>query len=118
MPLKFYKVYDFIKDGAEPQALNTIRTLNIEGTYITFIHISEGYFTMADKCPHAGGRLGHGKCTPDGYVMCPVHRYQYDIKTGKGLPQQGDYVDTYPTETRSDGVYVGLKIKWWKGFIT
>lgn len=116
MSVKFHKVYDFIKDGTEPQAINTIRTVNIEGTHITLVRITDGYFALSDKCAHAGGRLGQGKCTSDGHVMCPVHRYQYDIKTGKGLPRQGDYVDIYPTETRTDGVYVGLKIKWWKMF--
>jgi nitrite reductase/ring-hydroxylating ferredoxin subunit len=43
-----------------------------------------------------------------------VHRYKYDVKTGKGL--QGDFVETYPTELRNDGVYVGLKSdkpRWW-----
>jgi 3-phenylpropionate/trans-cinnamate dioxygenase ferredoxin subunit len=114
MPLKYFRIYDFKKDGAEPQAVNTVRTIAIEGTYLTLARLPDGYFAVADKCPHAGARLGFGKCMPDGKIMCPVHRYQYDLKTGKGLPRQGDYVETYPVETRADGVYVGLKTRWWK----
>ncbi|MBC7383751.1 MAG: Rieske 2Fe-2S domain-containing protein [Bacteroidia bacterium] len=116
MPLKFYKVYDFKKDGAQPQAIQSVRTINLDGTLLTMIRLPEGYFAVADQCPHAGARLGHGKCTPEGKIICPVHRFQYDVKTGRGLPAQGDYVETYPVETRKDGVYVGLKSKWWKIF--
>ena len=114
--MRFYKVYDFIADGAEPQQLDSVRTVDIGGTYISLIRLTDGYFAVADRCPHAGARMGLGRCMPEAKIMCPVHRYQYDIKTGKGLAHQGDYIDTYPVETRKDGVYVGLQTKWWKLF--
>lgn len=116
MPVRFYKVYDFAQHGAEPQAVNTVRTISIEGKLICMARLPEGYFAIDDRCPHAGARLGQGTCNEEGRVVCPVHRYQYDVKTGRGLPRQGDYVNTYPVETRTDGVYLGLEKKWWQLF--
>jgi 3-phenylpropionate/trans-cinnamate dioxygenase ferredoxin subunit len=61
-------------------------------------------------CPHAGAGLSGGWCK-DGKLVCPFHRYEYDLKTGRGAPGQGDYIDIYPTEAREDGIYLGLREK-------
>lgn len=110
--VKFYKVYDFEKHGAEPQQLNTTRTIVIDTKKICMARTASGYFAVDDKCPHAGANLGRGGWCEDEHIVCPIHRYKYDAKTGRGL--QGDYVNTYPVETRSDGVYIGLEKKWWQ----
>ena len=117
MATQFYKIYDFKLDGPEPQAINSVRTIDIEGKRICLTRLQDGYFAMDDKCPHAGAQLGGGKCDENEQVVCPIHRYKYNPRTGKGNGTQGDYVQTYPTELRKDGVYVGLTIKWWKKFL-
>ncbi len=114
MALRFYKVYDFSQHGKEPQTLHSVRTISLDNKMICLVRLEDGYYAIDDRCPHAGARLGMGKCTEEGMVECPVHRYQYNAKTGKGLPKQGDYVNTYPVETREDGVYIGLEKKWWQ----
>jgi nitrite reductase/ring-hydroxylating ferredoxin subunit len=114
MAIRFYQIYDFKRDGAEPQKLHSVRTVEIDNKRICLARLPEGYFAIDDKCPHAGARLGLGKCTEEGMVICPVHRYQYDAKTGRGAARQGDYVDAYPVETREDGVYIGFERKWWQ----
>jgi nitrite reductase/ring-hydroxylating ferredoxin subunit len=113
--IRFIKVYDFVKHGAEPQLVNTTRTIDIDGKRICMARTQTGYYAVNDTCPHAGAHLGRGGWCEDEKVVCPVHRYRYDLKTGRGL--QGDYIETYPVETRSDGVYIGLKSKrWWWPF--
>jgi 3-phenylpropionate/trans-cinnamate dioxygenase ferredoxin subunit len=114
MAVKFFKIYDFEEHGAAPQEINSLRTVEVEGKRVCLVRLAEGYFAIDDKCPHAGARLGLGKCTPEGMVICPIHRYQYNVKTGRGLPQQGDYVNSYPVETRNDGIYIGFEKKWWQ----
>lgn len=114
MAIRFYKIYDFEQDGKEPQDVYSARTIDIENKRICLARVPSGYYAVDDICPHAGARLGLGKCTEDEMIICPIHRYQYNLKTGRGLPKQGDYVNTYPVETRADGVYVGFEKKWWK----
>ena len=114
--ISWYKVYDFKKHGAEPQTINSARSVEIENMKICLARTEEGYFAVHDRCPHAGARLGMGGWCDKAMVVCPVHRYRYDLKTGRG--QQGDYVQTYQVETRADGVYIGLpkKVRWWWPF--
>lgn len=68
-------------------------------------------YAVSAKCPHAGGDLAGGWCE-NGQIICPLHRYQYNLKTGKGATGQGDYIDTFPVEIQADGIYVQMKKRW------
>ncbi len=118
MNMEWHKIYDFKMHGAEPQLLFSVRTIDVNDHMICLGRLPEGYFAVSDKCPHANGRLGIGQCNEEGKVICPYHRYKYDLKTGKGDEKQGDAVQTFPVETRKDGVYIGFEKegtkKWWK----
>jgi len=113
MAVKWYKIYDFDEDGEDPQPLFSVRTIDVKGKLVCLGRLPDGYFAVDDRCPHsAGGRLGMGKCDEHGIVTCPIHRFRYDLKTGKGL--QSDFVNNYEVETRTNGVYIGIKQKsWW-----
>lgn len=50
-----------------------------------------------DKCPHAGGKFSLGNCTEQ-TIECPLHRFKYDLTTGKGHAGQGDYIRLYTHE--------------------
>jgi len=91
--------------------LYSMHRIEVNRKKICLVRLPEGYFAIDNKCPHAGGSLSFGKCDSEGVVTCPVHRYQFDAKTGKGL--QGDYVNSYPVEITEDGMYIGFKSNWW-----
>lgn len=114
--IRWYKIYDFAKHGNEPQLPNTLRSVDVEGRRICLAYTDNKYFATDDRCPHAGARLGAGGWCDNGHVVCAIHRHKYNLVTGKGL--QGDYLKTYLTELRSDGVYVGFEhnSKWWWPF--
>lgn len=93
---------------------NFIKQITVNGKKLCVVKSEAGIVFTQPYCPHAGGGLSGGWCK-DGRLVCPIHRYEYDLKTGRGAPGQGDYIDIYPTELRDDGVYVGIKEKF--GFL-
>lgn len=80
-------------------------------TPVCLVGVDNEVHALAAKCPHAGADISQGWCK-DGKLVCPYHRYSYDIFTGRGSPGQGDYIKTYLVEMRQDGVYVGVKSIW------
>ncbi len=110
--IKFYKVYDYRQHGTEPQKINSTRTIVIDNLKICMARTESGYYAVDNKCPHAGAHLGNGGWCENEQIVCPVHRYKYDLKTGRGL--QGDYVKPYEVQMREDGIYIGLEKKWWQ----
>ncbi len=46
----------------------------------------EGALRAVDAlCPHEGGRISDGPLHEGKYLMCPLHNYQFDPKTGKSV---------------------------------
>ena len=44
-----------------------------------------------------------------GNVVCPLHRYKYDLKNGRNISGEGYYLKNWPVELRENGVFVGLE---------
>lgn len=90
-----------------------VEQIKVNGKKLCLIRHQQQLYVIQNTCPHAGGILSGGWCK-EGNIVCPIHRYEYSLTTGRGAPGQGDYIDTYPIEEREDGLYVGLKESWWK----
>jgi nitrite reductase/ring-hydroxylating ferredoxin subunit len=84
-----------------------IKKVKVNSKGICLVGYEGKIYALSSTCPHAGAELSGGWCK-DGKLICPFHRYSYDINTGKGDPGQNDYVDTYPVEIREDGIYIGM----------
>lgn len=89
------------------QANDFIRQQTVEGRKLCIVKTGDEIYATQPYCPHAGATLAGGWCK-NGKLICPYHRYEYDLKTGRGGTGQGDYIDIYPTEVRDDGVYLQL----------
>lgn len=105
--LKWHKI------TAEIPEQDFVQQINVDGKKLCMIKDKGNLYVVQNTCPHAGGTLSGGWCK-NGYLICPVHRYEYNLRTGRGAEGQGDYIDIYPLEHRPDGLYVGLKVNWLK----
>jgi nitrite reductase/ring-hydroxylating ferredoxin subunit len=106
--MKWYKVLDFVVP--EKPFLEKVR---VGGKNICLGSDGSELFAVSAYCPHAGALLSGGWCR-EGEIICPIHRYSYNLKTGKGAPGQNDYINVYPVEKRGDEVYVGIAGFWEK----
>jgi nitrite reductase (NADH) small subunit len=61
----------------------------------------ELYATQA-ACPHKGGPLADG-IIGGGTVICPLHAYKYDLKSGQPLGNGCPALQTYRVELGADG---------------
>jgi nitrite reductase/ring-hydroxylating ferredoxin subunit len=90
-----------------------IKKIDIGGKKVVFVKNGERLFAVQSKCPHAGADLSQGWCS-HGNIVCPYHRHEFDLETGRGKQGQGNYINTYPVEIKDDGIFLGLKPAWWK----
>ena len=88
---------------------NNIALIQIKAKKICIGKFKEGIFAFAHKCPHAGGLLSEGYIDALGNIVCPVHRYKYDMKNGRNISGEGYYLKNWPVELRENGVFVGLE---------
>lgn len=103
--MKWYKV-------AETGVITTqVNKINAGGKNLCLVKDGESFFALSSKCPHAGADLTNGWCE-NKKLICPFHRYAYDLETGRGNAGQNDFVPTYPVEIRENDIYVGIPSLW------
>jgi nitrite reductase (NADH) small subunit len=64
------------------------RSVRIEGRWYALFHDRErGVFATDDACPHQGASLSEGTYH-EGRVICPMHGWVFDVRTGEchGVP--------------------------------
>jgi 3-phenylpropionate/trans-cinnamate dioxygenase ferredoxin subunit len=107
------KKYTWHKIADQIEALdfagNNIAVAEVNGKKICIGKFKEGVFAFAYKCPHAGGLLAEGYIDALGNIVCPIHRYKYDMKNGRNITGEGYYLKNWPVEIRESGVFVGLE---------
>ncbi len=106
---RWYKVFETVGEAEERVPFYKTETVKAGNKKICIAHLPDGFFAVGDKCPHNGFSLGKGWCTPEHTVVCPLHRYAFDLKTGRAKTGLADYVNTYPVECRADGLFVGIE---------
>ena len=42
-----------------------------------------------NKCPHAGAKLSNGWINHAGQLVCPAHRFVFDLETGRSCDGEG-----------------------------
>ena len=114
--IRWLKLFDSREAANEYVAVGDVSIVNIGKKKICLAHTTEGFFAVNDKCPHNGASLGSGYCTKEGSVVCPVHRYHFDLKTGRAKSGLGDVVQTYPIEDRAEGIFIGIEETVWNFF--
>lgn len=114
--INWYKLFESIEAGNQMVSVGRVTTLYVGKKKICIAHTKEGFFAVNDKCPHNGASLGNGYCTDEGSVVCPMHRYHFDLKTGRAKSGLGDFVQPYPIEVRENAVFIGFEEVSWNLF--
>ena len=88
---------------------NQIALAELKGKTICIGKFQNEIFAFAYKCPHAGGILAEGHIDAIGNIVCPLHRYKYNMQNGRNVSGEGYYLKHWPVEIKPDGVYVGVE---------
>ena len=89
--------------------VNNLAQLNTGSKKICIAKFGDNLFACTAQCPHASGILADGFLDGLGNIVCPLHRYKYDLRNGRNVSGEGYFLKTYPVEVRDDGVYVGIE---------
>ncbi len=91
-----------------------IAVIEIEGKKLCLTKWKGRWFSFAYKCPHAGGVLSEAFIDKMGNIVCPLHGYRFNIRTGWDSFDEGYHLANWPVEERPDGIYIGLDEKFFK----
>ena len=80
----------------------------VEGRWYALYHDRErGFLAIDDTCPHQGASLGEGTYF-EGRVICPMHNWVFDVRTGACVHVPGVGVACYATRPVGADVEIEL----------
>ena len=92
---------------------NNLAVTEAGGKKITLAKIGDEIFACAYKCPHASGILAEGFLDATGNIVCPFHRYKFNLTNGRNISGEGYYLKVFAVEQRESGVFVGFEESSW-----
>jgi nitrite reductase/ring-hydroxylating ferredoxin subunit len=103
----WHKVSDGI--GDIPFASNSMVEMEIAGKKVCVVMHKDQLLACTQKCPHAGGKLVDGFIDAMGNIVCPLHRYKFNLENGRNVSGEGYFLKTFPIEIRNEGVFIGFE---------
>ena len=79
--------------------------VSVGGREIAVFNLGGEFYAIDNTCPHRGGGLGEGAVEGEN-VICPLHGWEFNIKTGK-LPM-GEGVGAHRVVVEGEDVLVEL----------
>ena len=83
------------------------REFLVGGRVVAAFRVDGRVLAVDGMCAHQGGPLAQGKLD-DKCVTCPWHGWQYDISTGCNLLTNKKMLDTFPTKTLGDEIWIDV----------
>ena len=90
-------------------ATNNIAVIDFDGKNIYLGKFNDAVFAFAYKCPHASGMLAEGFIDALRNIVCPLHRYKYNMENGRNVSGEGYYLKHWPLQIKEDGIFVGVE---------
>ena len=79
------------------------RVFRVAGRDVAVFRCRSGQvFATSARCPHRGGPLADG-LVGDGAVICPLHGFAFDLRTGEAKGHACERLTTYRLEVSASG---------------
>ncbi|MFN5942477.1 MAG: Rieske (2Fe-2S) protein [Bacteroidota bacterium] len=63
---------------------------------------------FAATCPHAGASFCEGWLDAHDRLVCPLHKYRFDIVNGRNTTGEGYKLKIYPTKIEENIIFIGI----------
>src|SRR3989440_10407337 len=82
------------------------RVVVVQGYPVVLVRVGGGFCAVSNVCLHRGGAVGEGEL--DGTIVaCPMHGWEYDVRTGANTINPAARLRTYDVRLGGDDVLVG-----------
>jgi 3-phenylpropionate/trans-cinnamate dioxygenase ferredoxin subunit len=113
--IQWFLLFSSEEKAIEQLPLNKVIAIDAGGSKLCIVRHDKGYFVTDNKCPHQALPLSKGGFCENGKIVCPFHRYEWDLSSGRESRKQEKNMIIYPTKLSEMGLYIGIPVKS-KGF--
>lgn len=81
------------------------KLVGINGKELALFNIKGEFFAIDNTCPHRGGPLAEG-WLEENTVTCPLHGWQFDVKTGQNIMPGMSKLTSYKVLVEGEDVFI------------
>ncbi|MFY0591658.1 Rieske (2Fe-2S) protein [Roseivirga sp.] len=86
----------------------SIRQVRLGDKKFCIAHQGSEYFAFEALCPHQKQPLVSATMNHFGEIICPLHFYRFNLKTGQEASRLCNDLAIFPLEYSDDGIFVKL----------
>ena len=79
--------------------------VTVDGRDVALFRRGDEVLAVGNECPHQGGSLCDGWVEGD-IVVCPLHGWEFDMRSGACMTVPGESVPRYPVTVEDGAIYV------------
>ncbi len=83
--------------------------VEIDGREVVLVRTGDVVRALGNACPHKGGPLGLGEVRL-GAIVCPWHRFRFDLSTGQSPTNPSLCAETFRVELQGDEIVVHASV--------
>ena len=102
------KIFSTIEEATEAIPKGGLRLLIIDGKKIAVASTEDGFKAFDNECPHQNEPLHKGSISVHNEVVCRLHHYRFNMKTGQEANNRCGSLIGYPIIVEESGVFIDL----------
>jgi nitrite reductase/ring-hydroxylating ferredoxin subunit len=104
--MDWVKIFENAESANAALPENQPRLLIVRQKRICIVKCHGKILAVQNNCTHSGGSLSEGTLNYLGEVVCPLHQYQFDLRTGRESAQRSNDLECFPIRESEEGVFI------------
>ena len=102
------KIFSSFAEASVSIPKGSLKLLIIDGKKIALAHADDGLHAFNNECPHQNEPLHKGMLTAFNEVVCRLHHYRFNLKTGQEANNRCSSMTGYSIIVEESGVFIEL----------
>lgn len=106
--MRWIRIFESIEEAERRIEKKNPLPVQIGDRKINLIKCAGEWYATADSCPHQHASLSGGWTNHICEIICPLHEYRYDLKTGRESSGRAGDLELFPVRINND-LSIGLE---------
>lgn len=106
--MEWIKIFSSEQEAFDRLIKNKPQLVIINTMRICLVRVEGKFYAVQDSCTHSGESLSRGQLNYLGEIICPLHSYCYDLRSGRESQSRSHDLKTYATRSDETGFYIAV----------
>jgi 3-phenylpropionate/trans-cinnamate dioxygenase ferredoxin subunit len=107
-PMKEYQLGTNKEEVYQMLPERRIKKVLLGNQTIGLLRLGDRFFAFDSQCPHRGADLLQANINGSGEIICPLHQYRFDLKTGQVRSGYCGELPVYPIHFSEHGLLITM----------